>query len=132
MQVIRSLWRMMPVALLAGCAYSSRAPSEYRDATQKALDTRQVALKGCYDGVAKSDAAASGRVTVKFTVEHDSGKIVKMQVDKDNTTAPPAVSSCVIESLKGLSITPPDKADGDATFVWDFQTIQPPKIVVTG
>ena len=63
---------------------------------------------------------AQGRVTVKFEVETEQGKIVNVAVDKAGTTAPDAVAECVTKSINGLAIAPPDKRMGQASFVWEF------------
>ena len=106
--------------LVAGCSFAARSPEMYRDDTKAVLETKNNDIRACYDGVLHSTPGAGGKVTVKFNVETEAGKFTNVAVDKANTTAPPAVADCVIKSINGLGITPPDKRDGDATFVWEF------------
>lgn len=106
--------------LLSGCSFAARSPEMYRDDTKAVLDTKSNDIRACYDGVLKTSPGVGGKVTVKFEVETEQGKIVNVAVDKANTTAPDPVAECVTKSINGLGITPPDKRVGQATFVWDF------------
>jgi hypothetical protein len=107
-----------------GCGYAARSPEMYRDDTQKVLDTKSADIKACYDGVLKGTPGVGGKVTVKFEIEEDTGKIKNVVVDQPNTTAPPPVSACVQSALTGLAISPPDARLGQAAFVYEFS--QPP------
>ncbi len=111
--------------MLSGCSFAARSPEMYRDDTKAVLDTKSNDIRACYDGVLKATPGAAGKVTVKFEVETEQGKIVNVAVDKPNTTAPDAVAECVTKSINGLGITPPDKRVGQATFVWDFAAPAP-------
>lgn len=106
--------------VLGGCSFAARSPDMYRDDTQKALATKEQDIRACYDGVLKTTPGAAGKVTVKFDVETENGKFVNVHADKGGTTAPDAVAECVTKSLEGLSIAPPDKRKGEATFVYEF------------
>ena len=108
---------------VVGCG-TARAPEVYRDDTKAVLDSKSADIKTCYDGILKSNGTAQGKVTVKFAVETEAGKFQNIVVDKANTTAPPELADCVTKAITGLGIAPPDKHDGDATFVWEF-TIGP-------
>lgn len=68
----------------------------------------------------KSTPLAAGRVTVKFEVDTEVGRIVNIEVDKAKSTAPGPVVDCVTKSLNGLVLAPPDRHTGQATFVWEF------------
>lgn len=105
-------------SLATGCAY--RDAKMFVDDTGKALATRNNEIKACYDGVLKGTPTAGGRVTVKFEVETEEGKLVNIAVDKAGTTAPDAVADCVKKNIDGLKISPPDKKKGDATWVYEF------------
>ncbi len=105
-------------SFVTGCAY--RDAKMFVDDTGKVLATRNNEIKACYDGVLKTNPTAGGRVTVKFEVETDEGKIVNVQVDQAGTTAPAPVADCVKNNLNGLAISPPDKKKGDATWVYEF------------
>lgn len=117
------------VALLAsvtGCQFYARSPEEYRDATQKVLDTKAGDIKACYDGALKNNQTLQGRVAVQFTVEAETGTVKDVKLDPAGTTAPADVSSCVTNALTGLKLDPPDKRDGIATWTYDFSAMQPP------
>jgi hypothetical protein len=60
-------------------------------------------------------------VTVQFAVEAETGRIKDVKVDPAGTQAPETLSSCVVNALNGLALTPPDKREGVATWVYDFQ-----------
>jgi hypothetical protein len=108
------------VAATAGCEFHARGAEDYRDVTQALLDTKAQDIKACYDGALKGQADLQGRVTVQFVVEAESGKIKDVKVDPAGTTAPEVLSACVTNSISGLALTPPDKRDGIATWVYDF------------
>ncbi|MDB4940977.1 MAG: hypothetical protein JWP97_511 [Labilithrix sp.] len=108
------------VSTLSGCSFAARSPDMYRDDTKAVLETKSNDIRACYDGVLKGTPGAQGKVTVKFNVETEAGKFTNIAVDKANTTAPAAVSDCVVRTINGLGIAPPDKHEGDATFVWEF------------
>jgi hypothetical protein len=97
----------------------------YRDDTKAVLDTKSNDIRASYDGVLKSNPGVGGKVTVKFEVETEQGKIVNVAVDKPNTTAPDPVAECVTKSITGLGISPPDKRVGQATFTWEFSAPAP-------
>ncbi len=112
-------------ALVSGCSFAARSPEMYRDDTKAVLETKNNDIRACYDGVLKAMPGVGGKVTVKFEVETEQGKIVNVAVDKPNTTAPDPVAECVTKSINGLGITPPDKRVGQATFVWEFAAPAP-------
>lgn len=103
---------------IVGCAY--RSPEMYRDDTTKVLETKQSAIKACYDDFLKGAPGQGGKVTVKFEVETDGGKIQNVTVDKPNSTAPDAVGVCVTKNIDGLVIAPPDRRLGQATYTYEF------------
>lgn len=108
------------VAATAGCEFHARSAEDYRDVTQALLDTKAQDIKTCYDTALKGQKDLQGRVTVQFTVEAETGRIKDVKVDPAGTTAPEVLSACVSNSISGLALTPPDKRDGIATFVYDF------------
>jgi hypothetical protein len=116
------------VALLAsvtGCQFYARSPEDYRDATQKVLDTKAGDIKACYDAQLKGKQDLQGKVTVHFTVEAETGLIKQVQVDPAGTTAPAELSNCVSTAINGLKLDPPDKREGVATWMYDFTAMQP-------
>lgn len=108
------------VAGLSACSFAARSPEMYRDDTAALMETRGSSIKACYDQALAANTALSGQVTVTFTVEHDTGQLTNVQADPAGTTAPPELAQCVVSSLSGLTLAPPDKRDGMATFVYDF------------
>ncbi|MCC6527018.1 MAG: hypothetical protein IT373_30505 [Polyangiaceae bacterium] len=99
---------------------NARTPDKYRDDTAALLATKNDSIKGCYDAALKVDKAQKGEVTLKFVVQEDTGKIVKAAVVPDKTTAPEALSKCVLDAVGGLVLAPPDAKEGQATFLWEF------------
>ncbi len=115
------------LATLAGCSAALRSPEMWREDTTKVLQTRNDAIRACYDEVLKGTPGASGKVTITFEVETEAGKIQNVAVDKANTTAPDAVGECVTKNLDGLAVTPPDAKVGQGTFVYEFTAPAAPK-----
>lgn len=108
------------LAAATGCEFHARSAEDYRDVTQALLDTKAQDIKVCYDTALKGQKDLQGRVTVQFVVEAETGKIKDVKVDPAGTTAPEVLSQCVTNSVSGLALTPPDKRDGIATWVYDF------------
>jgi hypothetical protein len=106
------------LATVVGCAY--RSPEMYRDDTTKVLETRQADIRACYDAVLKGTPGAGGKVTVKFEIETEGGKIQNVVVDQPSSNAPAALGECVKKNIEGLAINPPDKRLGQATYVYEF------------
>jgi hypothetical protein len=103
-----------------GCEFHARDADTYRKVTRQLLETKQADIQGCYDGELKKDPKVGGTVVLKFTVKKESGKITGPTVDP-SSTAPAALSNCVVQAIDGLTLDPPDARDGDATFRWEFQ-----------
>jgi hypothetical protein len=108
-------------ALVAGCSFAARDANMYAKDTQAVLETRSGDIKKCYDEALKTDAKAAGQVTITFTVRVETGNLDELKVDPARSTAPEALSNCVVNSLQGLKLQPADQAEGLATFTWDFQ-----------
>ena len=105
-----------------GCSIHVRSPEQYRDDTQALLETRAADIKACYDNELKTNATLTGRVTVHFMVEKETGRITNVAPVPAGTTADEKLTNCVVNSINGLVLTPPDDNDGDATFVYDFSS----------
>jgi hypothetical protein len=103
-----------------GCQFIARGEDQYRTDTAALLDTRSGEIKSCYDSALRNNKSLQGNVRVRFLVESESGVIKDAAVDPAGTTAPPELADCVINSIQGLALEPPDARDGDATFVWEF------------
>jgi hypothetical protein len=110
----------MLLALAAGCSFHARSPDEYRDATQALLDTKSADIKTCYDDALKGKSDLAGTVTVHFTVEAETGKIGNISADAAKTQAPEVLTQCVVKTLDGLALNPPDANPGDGTFEYHF------------
>jgi hypothetical protein len=63
------------VASSIGCSFYARSPEDYRDETQKLLDTKAADIKTCYDTALQGMQDLQGKVTVAFTVEAETGKL---------------------------------------------------------
>jgi hypothetical protein len=111
---------LLAFTVASGCQFYARSPEDYRDATQALLDTKTPAIKACYDAQLNTAKDTAGKVTVHFKVEKETGKLVDIAADPARTQAPEALTKCVVDSLQGLALTPPDKRDGDATFEYVF------------
>ncbi len=109
------------LALLSGCSFFARGPDAYRQVVRDTLSTRSGQIESCYRSELAKDANAGGRVVVKFDVEPKTGTIAEPAIVDGETTAGAGVRNCVLTSLDGLAIAPPDQRKGEATFAWDFQ-----------
>lgn len=106
--------------VIGGCTFYARSADQYRDDTSNVLSTKAAELNTCYDNAVKTEPTAAGKVTVQFTVEKKTGKITDVAPDPARTTAPPSLVNCVVTSINGLVLNPPDQRDGKATFEYDF------------
>lgn len=124
---MKTILTLASLAMLTavGCAY--RSPEMWRDDTNKVLEAKNNDIRACYDGVLKTSPGVGGKVTVKFEVETEGGKIQNVQVDKANSTAPDALGDCVKKNIEGLVIAPPDRRVGEGTYVYDFSVPAAPK-----
>jgi hypothetical protein len=102
-----------------GCQFHARGPEDYRAAVRKVLETRSNQVQACYNEALKTEQGAKGSLVVMFKVEPDTGVISTPEVTPEST-APPALGQCVVQSLQGLTLNPPDAREGHGTFVWDF------------
>ena len=109
------------VASAAACGGTARGLEAYRDDTGKLLETRNAQLQSCYSDALKSDAKLSGTITVQFVVENKTGMISRPSVDQSKSTAPPVLGDCVVKAIDGLTLAPPDRQEGRATFVYEFK-----------
>lgn len=102
-----------------GCAL--RNAEMYEKDTRALLESRLGDVQTCYNGVVRGQPAAIGNVVVRFEVQEDSGKIIKVVVDEATSTAPQPVRDCVLQSMEGLVLNPPDNNPGMATFSYEFE-----------
>ena len=108
------------LAALSGCTFYARGPDAYRQAVRNVLDTKSPAVESCYNGARAQNPQSQGAVVVRFDVEPKTGNIVRPEIVKEQTTADETLQRCVLESLAGLKLDPPDQRLGQATFRWDF------------
>ncbi|WP_437590325.1 AgmX/PglI C-terminal domain-containing protein [Sorangium sp. So ce1000] len=92
----------------------------YRDDTAALLETRSDEIRACYDAELARNPGARGEVTIHFTVLEESGRITNVAIDPAGTTTSDEVTSCVVRSIDGLVLAPPDEKQGKGTFVWEF------------
>jgi hypothetical protein len=109
------------LTLLSGCSFFARGPDQYRTAVREVLNTRNAQIESCYRQAVAADPAAAGRVVVKFDVEPKTGNFAKPAVVEQETQASDAVKNCVVTSLDGLALAPPDQRKGEAPFAWEFK-----------
>ena len=114
-----------PCVAIAACAHA-RSPQAYEADTAKVIATQSGTIKACYDKVLATTPTAAGRVTVNFAVAEKTGQITNPQLDSAQTTAPDAVSQCVLAALPALVIAPADPKRGLATWAWDFSASKVP------
>ena len=116
----RLLSLMAVCGVLAGCSFYARGPDSYREAVRGVLETKRPDVEACYKRSYEADQSAQGRVVAKFDVEPKSGKILRPEIVNEGTTANDALKQCVLSSLEGLTLDPPDQRKGEATFTWEF------------
>ncbi len=104
-----------------GCSFALRSPEMYRDDTAALFETKREEIKSCYDAELAKNPRAKGDVTVSFLVLEDTGRVTDVAVDKAATTASDEVASCVVKSIDGLVLTPPDERKGKGKFTWTFE-----------
>ncbi|MEO7731194.1 MAG: hypothetical protein ABIY55_09500 [Kofleriaceae bacterium] len=114
-------------ALLAGsgCAGTARGPDAYREDSSQLLQTRSGQLARCYEAALKTDGTLNGTVTVQFVVEKHTGALAHAAVDPARSSAPAALGQCVLTAVSGLALQPPDRNEGQATFVYEFKPRPP-------
>ena len=105
---------------LCSCSYYARGPVDYRTAVRKVLEQKQPEVEACYKQSYERDNSVQGRVAVSFEVEPKTGKLVKPSIVAASTSANETLQKCVLGSLDGLVLDPPDQRTGAATFTWDF------------
>ena len=113
----------LPALAVLGAAAcgTARTADAYRRDTQRLLASHTGSLRHCYDDALADDDSASGTVAVRFTVEPDSGAITGAAIDHERTTAPDALGRCVLRAVHGLALSPPDRNEGHALFVYEFR-----------
>jgi hypothetical protein len=118
---MKSIISLALVLTSAACGGMARNATAYSADTQQLLASHNDQVKGCYDDALKADANLTGTVTIHFVVGKKTGAISNSAVDAAKSTAPDALSQCVLKGVDGLVLAPPDKNEGHATFVYEFK-----------
>ncbi len=106
---------------LVGCGGYTRTPSQWTEDTYKLLETKNESIQKCYNSELKKNPGLEGMVTVDFHVDNRTGRVRKVKIDKQKTTAGDPVRKCVTTAIQDLKLTPPDANDGQAKFQWEFK-----------
>lgn len=117
---------LLAAALASGCAGVKRDTETYRADTRTLLETKDSAIKTCYDQALVDDQSVGGEVLVRFKVEKKTGRIHDVAVDPAGTQAPEALSACVVRAVDGLVLDPVDRREGIASYKYTFKA-NPPK-----
>lgn len=118
--MIRLFALALAALCLTACSFFARGPDAYRIAVRELLEQKRPDLQACYKASYDADQTAQGRVVARFQVEPKTGKVVKPEIVPEATTANEALKQCVLSSLAGLTLAPPDQRTGEGTFTWDF------------
>jgi hypothetical protein len=126
MKVSISPWgakQMLGCIVLVGsaCSYVARDTPAYERDTSALLDTRTQALHSCYDAELARNPSLVGKLTVHFTVEKRTGKIIALEWDRNRSTVSETLATCVTSALYGLELAEADRRDGVATFTYAFR-----------
>lgn len=112
----------------AGCGSVQRPADVYHADVKAMLESQSEPIRICYEKVLKSDPKAAGIVTVHFMIfaswvdmKNEYGTTDRGVVAA-KTTAPTAVSDCVVKQLHNLRLEPEDKAYGDIVWSWEFSS----------
>jgi len=109
------------VCLAAASACTMRDMDAYHRDVRQLLEGRQPIVQACYDAELQTHKTAAGHVVVHFKIARATGRILEPRVDLARSSADRTLRGCVLESLRGLALRPPEERDGEATFVWEFR-----------
>jgi hypothetical protein len=113
------------VLLTSGaCSYLARDTPTYERDTAALLDTRSDAVQACYDAELTRNRSQVGKLTVHFTVEKRTGKLIKLEWDRNRSSVSDTLATCVVSALYGLELAEADRREGDATFSYVFRIIE--------
>lgn len=124
--ILVSLAVIVASAALPGCSCVARDADRYRADTRSLVETKNTAIKKCYDVALVTNPELSGDVVVNFNVEKKTGKIIDTKIDSARSTAPDSLGQCIVEAIDGLTLDPVDRREGQATMTWTFRA-NPPK-----
>lgn len=120
MKILTYALAVTAITGMFACGGKARKPDSYRADTQQLLDMRTAQLKSCYDTALATDPTMAGTVKVHFAVAKKTGAITNPTIDPAST-APAPLGECLLQSLQGLKLDPPDRNEGQATFEYAFQ-----------
>ncbi|MBK8265871.1 MAG: hypothetical protein IPK80_31650 [Nannocystis sp.] len=112
-------------AVAPGCSCVARDADTYRKDTRSLVETRNQAIKDCYDVALVTDPSTAGDVVINFEVEKKTGKIISPSIDPQRTTAPEGLGKCIVDAIDGLELDPVDRRAGQASFTWTFRANPP-------
>lgn len=81
------------------------------------INTRQSAIRACYERELRSDPTLSGRVRITMTIQ-ESGSTTAVNV-LENTLGSDAVGECVVRVVRGFRFNP-GPTDGSVTYQFPF------------
>lgn len=126
------LSRSIAVCLLAsctwGCQFYARSAEDYSSETKELLKTKKDDIRACYEKVLETDKEAEGIVAVDFKVQAKTGAVIEPKLNNEATTAPEAVSACVLAAMDGLVLDPADAREGVASFNYEFEAKEPKQL----
>jgi hypothetical protein len=128
MTMTKSLTKLGFAALalgVVGCSFHARSPEKYREATRQLIESNRPAIEACYTNALQAKQDLTGRVSILFSVQPETGIITNTRIDEGQTNAPEQLATCVVEAVNGLTLAPPDEREGQATFFFDFVAQQP-------
>lgn len=106
------------------CSHLARDTPTYERDTSALLDTRADAVQACYDAELSRNRSLVGKLTVHFTVEKKTGKIIALEWDRNRSSVSDTLATCVVSALYGLELAEADRREGDATFSYVFRVIE--------
>lgn len=107
----------------SGCSHVARDTATYERDTSAMLDTRTQQLQACYDAELARNRSLVGKLTVHFTVEKKTGKVIALEWDRNRSSVSDTLATCVVSALHGLTLDEADRRDGVATFTYAFRVI---------
>ncbi|WAS98605.1 hypothetical protein [Nannocystis punicea] len=115
-------------AMAVGCSGVKRDAETYRADTRSLLETKNSAVKACYDQQLVDDQSVSGEVLVRFKVEKKTGRLFEVAVDPAGTQAPESLQNCIVRAIDGLVLDPVDRREGVASYKYTFKANPPQQL----
>ncbi|MBZ5713093.1 hypothetical protein [Nannocystis pusilla] len=128
MRITTILSSLLLAATAVGCAGVKRDAETYRADTRTLLETKNSAVKDCYDQALVDDQSVGGEVLVRFKVEKKTGRLFDVAVDPTGTQAPEALQQCIVRAVDGLVLDPVDRREGIASYKYTFKANPPQQL----